>query len=220
MVVNCTSNCHLLVWPISQAQWWKWQQILLKNHHYSYDSYTKHNGQNDNRFCWNSIIIQCNLPPPNYGRPLQPKLPPTRMTHTPSTMIKMTTDFVETASLSSVTYLCQITVVHCTPNCHLLVWPIYYVCFIVTHYSRSIVTHSSRSIVTNHKCSIVTQFTKNTSPLRWSFGGNKCPVFGSISDVPIFILQVKNLTEELVAVIGKCSLTRNKQEVILWVIWQ
>ena len=36
-----------------------------------------------------------------------------------------------------------------------------------------------------------------------------------MSNVPIFILQVKTLTEELVAVIGKCSLTRNKQEVIL-----
>ena len=28
------------------------------------------------------------------------------------------------------------------------------------------------------------------------------------------VLKVNNLTEELVAVIGKCSLTRNKQEVI------
>ena len=130
----------------------------------SYDLYTKHNDEDYNRFCWNIIIIQCKLPLSNYGRPLHPKLPPTRMTHTPSSMIKMTTDFVETASLSSVTYLCQITVVHCTPNCHLLVWPIYYVCFIVTHYSRSIVTHSSRSIVTNHKCSIVTQFTFKYKP--------------------------------------------------------
>ena len=92
---------------------------------YSYDPYIKHNDQNDNRFCWNSIITQCNLPLSNYGRPLHPKLPPTRMTHIPSTMIKMTTDIVETSSLSSVTYHCQITVVHCTPNWHLLVWPIY-----------------------------------------------------------------------------------------------
>ena len=80
--------------------------------------------KNDQQFCWNSIITKCNLPSPNYGRPLHPKLPPTRMTHIPSSMIKMTIDFVET-SLSSVHYHCQIMVVHCTQNCHLLVWPIY-----------------------------------------------------------------------------------------------
>jgi len=145
MVVHCTQNCHQLVWPIYQADWSKCQLIWLRHHHYpvlpttvklrtsiapkyatnSYDPYTKHNDQNDNRFCWNIIIIQCNLPLSNYGRPLHPKLPPTRMTHIPSTMIKMTTDFVETSSLSSVTYHCQITVVHCTQNCHQLVWPIY-----------------------------------------------------------------------------------------------
>ena len=60
-----------------------------------------------------------------HGHPLQPNLPPTCMTHVPSTMIKMTTDFVEIASSSSVTYHCQIMVVHCSLNCHLLVWPIY-----------------------------------------------------------------------------------------------
>ena len=60
-----------------------------------------------------------------YGHPLQPNLPPTCMTHVPSTMIKMTTDFVEIASSFSVTYHCQIMVVHCSLNCHLLVWPIY-----------------------------------------------------------------------------------------------
>ena len=35
------------------------------------------------------------------------------------------------------------------------------------------VTHSSRFIVTHHIRSIVTNFHLNTSPLRWSFGGNK-----------------------------------------------
>ena len=30
MVVHCTPNWHLLVWPIYQAQWWKWTTILLK----------------------------------------------------------------------------------------------------------------------------------------------------------------------------------------------
>ena len=74
---------------------------------------------------WNSIIIHSNLPLSNYGRPLQPELPPTHMTHIPSKIVKMTTDFVEIASLSSVTYHCQIMVVHCSLNCHLLVWPIY-----------------------------------------------------------------------------------------------
>ena len=79
----------------------KWSTILLNQHHYpvklttaklwssiapkiatySYDPYTKLNDQIENRFCWNSIIIQCNLPLSNYGRPLHPKLPPTRMTH-------------------------------------------------------------------------------------------------------------------------------------------
>ena len=75
--------------------------------------------------CWHIEtafnIIHSNLPLSNYGRPLQPKLPPTRMTHIPSTMIKMTSDLVEIASLSSVTYHCQIMVVHCSLNCHLLV---------------------------------------------------------------------------------------------------
>ena len=145
MVVHCTQNCHILLWPIYQAQWSNLQQILLKQHHYpvwlttaklwssiapkiatySYDLYTKHNDENDQQFCWKIIIIQCNPSPPNYGRQLHPKLPPTRMTHIPSSMIKLKTDFVETASLSSVTYHRQIMVVHCTPNCHLLVWPIY-----------------------------------------------------------------------------------------------
>jgi len=96
VVVHCTQNWQILVWPIYQAQWWKWK----------------------------IIITQCNLPLPNYGRPLHQKLPPTRMTYIPSSMIKMTTDFVEKSSLSSVTYHRQITVVHCTQNCHLLVWPI------------------------------------------------------------------------------------------------
>ena len=144
-VVHCTQNRHLLVWPIYQAQWSKWQQILLKNDHYlvkpttaklwssiapkiatySYDLYTKLNDENDQRSCWNSIIVRCNIPPPNYGRPLHPKLPPTRMTHIPSSMMKMINDFVESASLSSVTYHRQIMVVHCSLNCHLLVWPIH-----------------------------------------------------------------------------------------------
>ena len=35
------------------------------------------------------------------------------------------------------------------------------------------VTHSSCSTVTHHTRSIVTNFRSNTSPLRWSFGGNK-----------------------------------------------
>ena len=111
MVVNCTQNCHLLVWPIYQAQWSNLQQILLKQHHYpvwlttaklwssiapkiatySYDLYTKHNDENDQQFCWKIIIFQCNLSPPNYGRPLHPKLPPTRKTHIPNTIIKRTT---------------------------------------------------------------------------------------------------------------------------------
>ena len=38
-------------------------------------------------------------------------LPLARMTHIPSSMMKITIDFVETASISSVTYHCQITVV-------------------------------------------------------------------------------------------------------------
>ena len=85
----------------------------------------KHNDENYQQFCWKIIIIQCNLPPPNYGRPLHPKSAPTRMTYIPSSMIKMTTDFVEKSSLSSVTYHHQIMVVHCTQNWHLLVWPIH-----------------------------------------------------------------------------------------------
>jgi len=144
-VVHCTQNCHLLVWPIYQAKRWKLPTILLKNHHYpvqpitaklwlsiapkiatySYDPYTKLNDQIYNRFCWNSIIIQCDSPPPNYGRQLHPKLPPTRLTYIPSTMMKMTNNFAEKSSLSSVTYHRQIMVVNCTQNCHLLVWPIY-----------------------------------------------------------------------------------------------
>ena len=84
----------------------------------------KHNDENYQQFCWKIIIIQCNLPPPNYGRPLHPKLPPNRMTYIPSTMMKITNNFVEQSSLSSVTFHRQITVVHCTQNCHLLVWPI------------------------------------------------------------------------------------------------
>ena len=91
----------------------------------SYDQYTKHNDENHSRFWWNIIIIQCNLPPPNYGRPLQPKLPPTHMTYIQSTTMKMTADFVEIASLSSVTYHCQIMVVMRIWIWHLLVWPMY-----------------------------------------------------------------------------------------------
>ena len=33
-VPQCVQICHLLVWPIYQAQWWKLQSILLKNHRY------------------------------------------------------------------------------------------------------------------------------------------------------------------------------------------
>ena len=121
----------------------------------------KHNDENYQQFSWKIIIIQCNLPPPNYGRPLHPKLPPTRMTYIPSSMMKMTNDLAEIASLSGVTYHRQITVVHCTQNCHLLVWPIYFTnlytlhgnpscTIIVTHQSLFIVTHFSRSILTNH----------------------------------------------------------------------
>ena len=130
-----------------------------------YDPYTKQIDQNVNWFGWDIIIIPCYLPLSNYGRPLHPNMPPTRMTHIPSTMIKMTTDFVDksslpshwqcnlplpnygrplhpklppnrmtyipstmmkmTTSLSSVIYHRQIMVVHCTQNCHLLVWPIF-----------------------------------------------------------------------------------------------
>ena len=68
-----------------------------------------------------SLSGQCNLPLSNYGRPLHPKLAPTRMTYIPSLMMKMINNFVEKSSLSSVTYHCQIMVVHCTPNWHLLV---------------------------------------------------------------------------------------------------
>ena len=50
-------------------------------------------------------------------------------------------------------------------------------CSIVTPRAYSthtiIVTHSSHSTVTHHSRSIVTNFRSNTSPLRWSFGGNK-----------------------------------------------
>ena len=51
---------------------------------YSYDLYTKLNDENDQQFCWNIIINQWNLPLSNYGRPLHPKLAPTRMTYIPN----------------------------------------------------------------------------------------------------------------------------------------
>ena len=115
----------MMIWWLKPTTVKLWSSITPNIATYSYDPFTKLNDQNDNRYCWNIINIQCKLPLSNYGRPLHPKLPPTRMTHTPSSMIKMTTDIVETSSLSSVNYHCQIMVVHCTPNCHLLVWPIY-----------------------------------------------------------------------------------------------
>ena len=126
---NDTRHNDTMIWgndDINYDMMTRWNDdMICQIGTYSYDLYTKLNDENDQQFCWNSIIVQCNLPPPNYGRPLHPKLPPNRMTYIPSTMIKMTDDFVEIASLSSVTYHRQIMVVHCTQNCHLLVWPIY-----------------------------------------------------------------------------------------------
>ena len=60
-------------------------------------------------------------------------------------------------------------------NWDMLVWVIYqaHVVTVVTNHKQSVVTHHKRSIVTNHKRTIVTNFPKNTSPLRWGFGGNK-----------------------------------------------
>jgi len=40
----------------------------------------------------------------NHHYPMHPKLPPTCITHTPSSMIKMTTDIVETRDGKSVKY--------------------------------------------------------------------------------------------------------------------
>ena len=115
-------NLHYPVQPTTVKLW---SSIAPQIGTYSYDPYTKLIDENDQQLCWKIIIIQCNIPLSNYGRPLHPKLAPTRMTYTPSSMMKMTNDFVEKSSLSSVTYHRQITVVHCTQNRHLLVWPIY-----------------------------------------------------------------------------------------------
>ena len=51
-----------------------------------------------------------------------PKLPLARMIHIPRLM--MTINLADRSSFSTVTYSCQ-KMWHCTPNCHLLVWPIY-----------------------------------------------------------------------------------------------
>ena len=51
-----------------------------------------------------------------------PKLPLARMIHIPRSM--MTINLADRSSFSTVTYSCQ-KMWHCTPNCHLLVWPIY-----------------------------------------------------------------------------------------------
>ena len=87
---------------------------------------------------------------------------------------------------------CHVIRLNSVWNCHLLVWPIYQAqslrlssLILVTHHTRSIVTHYTRSIVTN--------FPLNTSPLRWSFGGNKpfniCPF---AFPFPIFKRQLRN----------------------------
>ena len=118
-------------WHDDMMTWWHddtvklWSYIAPQIATYSNDPYTKLKDENDQQFCWKFIIIQCNLPPLNYGRPLHPILAPTRMTYIPSSMMKIANNFVEIASLSSVTYHRQIMVIHCTPNWHLLVWPIY-----------------------------------------------------------------------------------------------
>ena len=71
----------------------------------SYDPYTKHIEENDIRFFLKHYHYPytklSNLPPPKNGRI---ELPPSRVTHIPSKMMNMTIDFVETLSLSLVTY--------------------------------------------------------------------------------------------------------------------
>jgi len=58
-----------------------------------------------------TIIIHCNLPLTKNGCHPRIDLALASTTHIPSTMTKITIDFDETPSLSSVIYHCQITVV-------------------------------------------------------------------------------------------------------------
>merc|ERR1711911_442708 len=107
------------------------------------------------------------------------------MTYITSTMMKITIDFVETSSLSSVTYLCQIMVVmrmdlplarmtYITSTMMKItidfvetssLSSVTYLCQITVVMRMDLplarmthikVTHSSRSIVTHHTCFIVT----------------------------------------------------------------
>ena len=83
-------------------------------------------------------------------------------------MMKIIINLVDTPSKSTVTNSLE-KCHHCTQICHLLVWPIYQ-----AQQTRSIlVTHHTHIIVTNYTHSTVTNFRSNTSPLHWSFGGNK-----------------------------------------------
>ena len=82
-------NCHLLVWPIYQAQSLRLSSNVLKNHHNLRKPLAS--------MRWNTIIIYSNHLPPKVW-PLRMKLPLTRMTHIPSSIIKIIINFVETPS--------------------------------------------------------------------------------------------------------------------------
>ena len=108
------------------------------------------------------------------------KLAHARMTHIPSSMMKMTIDSVEISSISIVTYHCQKTSPPRMKLAHARMTHIPSSLYSNPPYTLHrnpsntiIVTHHTHPIVTHHTRSTVTNFRLNTSPLRWSFGGNK-----------------------------------------------
>ena len=104
-------------------------------------------------------------------------LPLARMTHTPSSMMKITIDFDE----NSLIIQCNLPLSNYGRHAYRFGTCSYDPYTKVTHSSCSFsnplyTLHSNHLciiIVTHHTRSIVTNFLSNTSPLRWSFGGNK-----------------------------------------------
>ena len=100
---HCWSVHHIM-----HDQWWSCYEKLViiddkywSVHHImtpsTYDPYTKHNDENDNRLCSNIIISIV-----TYHRRItvvtRMNMSHARMTHIPSTMMKMTIDNVQTSS--------------------------------------------------------------------------------------------------------------------------